>query len=96
LLGKDPLVFVLFLLGKYIHIHMHIRMTNLKTRGFPSGSAGKESACNSGDAGSISGSGRFHGVGNGNPLQYSCLGDAMDRGAWQATAHEVTKESDTT
>ena len=56
--------------------------------GFPDGSAGKESACNAGDAGdlgSIPGSGRVPGVGNGNPLQYSCLESPMDRGAWLAT-----------
>ena len=43
------------------------------------------------DAGSISGSGRSPGVGNGNPLQYSCLENFLDRGAWQATAHGVTR-----
>ena len=46
--------------------------------------------------GSIPGSGRSLGVGNGNPLQYSCLGNPMDRGAWRATVHGVTKKSDTT
>ena len=45
----------------------------------------KESACNVGDPGSIPGSGRFPGEGNGNPLQYSCLGSPLDRKAWQAT-----------
>ena len=50
----------------------------------------------SGDAGSITGSGRSPGIGSGNPLQYSCLGNPMDRGAWQATVHGVAKESDTT
>ena len=48
---------------------------------FPGISDGKESACNAGDPGSIPGSGRFPGGGNGNPLQYSCLGNPMDRGA---------------
>ena len=48
------------------------------------------------DSGSISGSGRFPGVGNGNLLQYSCLKNFMDRGAWYATVYGVTKESDTT
>ena len=43
------------------------------------------------DAGSILGSGRSPGGGNGNPLQYSCLGNSMGRGAWRATVHEVTK-----
>ena len=54
------------------------------------------SAWNEGDLGSISGSGRSPGEGNGNPLQYSCLGNPMDRRSWQATVHGVTKESDTT
>ena len=43
------------------------------------------------DTGSIPGSGRFHAVENGNPLQYSCLGNSMDRGAWQAIVHGVVK-----
>ena len=59
--------------------------------GFPGGSDGRESACNAGDPGSIPGSGIFPGERNGNPLQYSCLGNPMDRGAWQATVHAVTK-----
>ena len=63
---------------------------------FPGGSDGKVSAYNAGDPGLIPGSGRSPGKGNGNPLQYSCLGSLMDRGAWWATVHGVTKESDTT
>ena len=59
--------------------------------GFSSDSSGKESACSAGDAGLISGSGRSPGEGDGNPLQYSCLGNPMDRGAWQATVHGVEK-----
>ena len=60
--------------------------------------SGKEPACSSGDAGgSIPGWGRFPGGGNGNPLQYSCLGNPMDRGAWRATVHAWGhKELDTT
>ena len=50
--------------------------------GFPVGSDGKESACNAGDPGSIPGSGRSPGEGNGNPHQYSCLENSMDKGAW--------------
>ena len=50
--------------------------------GFPGGSEGKVSACNAGDLGSIPGSGRSPGEGNGNPLQYPCLEDPMDREAW--------------
>jgi len=49
-----------------------------------------------GDAGSILGLGRSPGEGNGNPLQYSCLGNPMDIGAWWATVHGVAKESDMT
>ena len=49
--------------------------------GFPGGSEGKGSACNAGDPGSIPGSGRSPGEGNGNPLQHSCLGNPMDGGA---------------
>ena len=54
-------------------------------RGFPDGSVGKESACLAGDLGSIPGSGRYPGEENGNPLQYSCLENSMDRGVGQAT-----------
>ena len=57
------------------------------TRGFPCSSVGKEFACKAGDPGSIHGKGRYPGKGNGNPLQYSCLENPMDRGAWQATVH---------
>ena len=59
--------------------------------GFPGGSDGKESACNARDLGSTPGLGRFPGGGNGNPLQYSCLENAMDRGAWQATVRGVAE-----
>ena len=58
---------------------------------FPCSSVGKESACNAGDLGSIPGWGRSPGGGNGNPLQYCCLENPMDRGAWWATIHGVTK-----
>ena len=58
-------------------------------RDFPGGSAGKESACNAGDLGSITGLRRFPGEGNG--YHYSCLKNSMDRGAWRATVHGVTK-----
>ena len=51
----------------------------------------KASACNAGDLGLIPGSGRSPGEGNGNPLQYSCLENPMDGGAWWATVHRVTK-----
>ena len=57
------------------------------TPGFPGGSEVKVSALNAGDLGSIPGSGRFPGEGNGNPLQYSFLENPMDSGAWWATVH---------
>ena len=63
---------------------------------FPGGSDGKESACNEGDLGPIPGLGRSPGEGNGNPYQYSCLENPVDRGAWQATVHEVAEELNTT
>ena len=65
-------------------------MTHYHT-GFPSGSEGKEPACNVGYPRSIPGLGRSPREGNGNPLQYSCLKNPMDSGAWQATIHGVTK-----
>ena len=58
---------------------------------FPGNSDGKESACNTGDLGSIPGSGRSPGEGHGYPLQYSWLKNPTDRGAWWATIHRVTK-----
>jgi len=64
--------------------------------GFPGGSDSKESACNAGGLDLIPRSGRSPGEGNGNPLQYSCLKNSMDRGAWWVIFHEVLKESDTT
>ena len=66
--------------------------TNLPIRiSFPDGSVCKESAYNTGDLGSIPGLGRPPAEGNGNPLQYSCLGNPTDREAWWATVHGVTK-----
>ena len=67
--------------------------------GFPGGTVVKNLPANTGDtrdAGSIPGSGRSPGVENGNLLQYSCLENSIDRGAWQAIVHGVTKESDMT
>ena len=59
--------------------------------GFPGGSEVKASASNAGDLGLIPGSGRSPGEGNGNPLQYSCLENPMDGGAWWATVHGVAR-----
>ena len=70
----------------YVHKHMHT--------GFPGGTGGKEPACKCRrhrDMGSIPATGRSPGGGNGNTLQYSCLENPMDRGAWQATVHRVAK-----
>ena len=58
---------------------------------FPGGSDSKASTYDVGDPGSVPGSGRSPGKGNGNPLQYSCLGNPTDRGVWWATVHGVTK-----
>ena len=60
-------------------------------KSFPCGSVSKESAYNAGDPASIPGLGRSAGEGNGNPLQYLCLENLMDRGTWWATAHGLTK-----
>ena len=65
-------------------------------RGLPWWLSSKESTCNAGSADSIPGLGRSLGEANGNPLQYSSLGNSMDRGAWWAKIYGVTKESDTT
>ena len=59
--------------------------------GFPGGSDGKESACNAGDLGLIPGSGKFLGIGNSNPLHYSCLENSMDTGAWWVAVYGVAK-----
>ena len=58
---------------------------------FPDSLDAKESACNAADLGSIPGSGRSPGEGNGSPLQYSCLEDPKDKGAWWAKVHGVAK-----
>ena len=82
----------------HTHTHTHTAALIVATHclGFPGGSDGKESGCNTGDLGSIPGSGKSHGEGNGNPLQYSCLGNPMDRGNWWATVQRGRTESDMT
>ena len=64
--------------------------------GFPGGLVVRNLPANAGDVGLIPGLGRSPRDGNGNPLQYSCLGNPVDRGAWWATVHGVAKESDAT
>ena len=63
---------------------------------FPGHSVVKYPPANAGDTGLIPGSGRSSGEGNGNPLQYSCVGSPMERGSWQVIVHGVTKELDMT
>ena len=90
---QDKIIFL------YVYLDLSNRrssMIKLRYLGFPSGSDGKESACNSGDPGSIPGSGRSPREGKGTPLQYSCLETPIGRGAWWATVHGGHIESDTT
>ena len=63
--------------------------------GFHGGSVPKNLPANAGDTGSVPGSGRSPGEGNSKLLQYSCVGNPMDRGAWQTIVHGIAKESDT-
>ena len=92
LLQKFPVFFFFFFfqdleLHSFISLNSHARCC----LGFPGGSDNKESACNAGDLGLTPGSGRSLGEGNGYPFQYSCVENSIDRGAWRATVHEVTK-----
>ena len=72
---------------KHTHTHTHTQLP----QGFPGGSDGKEPASTAEDPVVIPGSGRSPGGGHGNPLQYSCLENPMNRGAWRATVHGVTQ-----
>ena len=76
------------------HADIALRVPELQS--FPRGSVLKNLLANAGDTVLIPGSGRSPGEGNGNPLQYSCRENPMDRGVWQATVHRVTRESDMT
>ena len=67
------------------------RFNTIPTEGFSHSSVHKSSACNAGDLGSVPELGRSPGEVNGNPLQYSCLENPMDRGAWRATVHGITR-----
>ena len=82
---------LLILYDIYLENKYQLKKNVWDTGGFPGGSEDKASACNAGDPGSIPGLGRSPGEGNGNPLQYSCLENPMDRGAWRATVHGVAK-----
>ena len=72
-------------------ILVKLRVHKLCSAGFPGSSTGKESACSAGDPTSIPGLGRSPGEGNGNPLQYSCQENPLDREAWWATVPGVTR-----
>ena len=74
------------IMHSYMHKHIHVC--------FPSDSDGKDSAWNVGDIGSVPGLERYPGEGNGYPLQYSCLGNPLDRGTWWAIVHRIAKELD--
>ena len=87
--GKTIALTICTLVDKVISLPFN--MLSMFVMGFPSSSVGKESACDAGDPGLIPGLGRYPGEGNGNPLQYSYLENPMDRGAWRATVHGVTK-----
>ena len=76
----------------YLHIKIHMKYYSaFKKKGFLGRSNGKESACNAGDLCLIPGSEGSPGEGHDNSLQYPCLGDPMDRGAWWTTVHGVAK-----
>ena len=77
-------------------ICLYVACLYIYIQGFPGGSVVKNQPDNIEDMGFIPGSGRFPGEGNGKPLQYSCLENPMGSGAWWATIHGVSKESDTT
>ena len=79
-----------FQIGKGVH-QSCVLLPCLFNLSFPGGSDGKVSACDVGDPGLIPGPGKSSGEGNGNPLQYSCLDNPVDGGAWQATVHGVSK-----
>ena len=77
-------------LHKFVKTSLKTHLLTKRLLGFP-GSDSKVSACTGGDLGSISGSGRSPGEGNGNPPQYSHLKNPVDRGTWQATVYWVTR-----
>ena len=95
--GNDNRVLLLFrktialAIGTFFGKVMSLLLIYYLGLSFRHSSVSKESACDAGDQGSVLGSERSPGKGNGSPLQYSCLGNPMDRGAYQATVHEVTK-----
>ena len=94
LFQKIAMMMSISLQEAFLKLHFKVFMVCKCIYSFPSGTSGKESTCNAGDireVGQIPGSGRSSGGGNDNPLQCSCLENLMDRGAWWATVHRVTK-----
>ena len=89
--GRNSVLNAFCVLGT-LHEFFHLTLVTI-TLGFPGDSVVKNLPANAGDAGSIPRSGRSLGAGNDNPLQYSCLGSPMNRGAWWATVREVPKQS---
>ena len=88
---SDLTEFVITMVHRCLHQLPYTDRESRSNHGSPYGSTSKKSVCNVGDVGSIPGLGRSPGEGNHNPLQYSCLESSMNRGAWQATVHGVTK-----
>ena len=80
-----------FLPRRLIDLQLSSNRTSLVAQTVMSSPATQEMGCQPGDVGSIPGSGRYSGGGNDNPLQYSCLGNTMDRGTWQATIHGIAR-----
>ena len=76
---------------QFFSVFFFFLISSFNIQGFPGGLDGKASACNEEDLGSIPGSERFPGEGNGNPFQYSCLENPTDGEAWQVTVHGVAK-----
>ena len=85
------ILLLLILLQTSVQLDQCTETVRLSLGQFPGGSDGKGSACNAGDPGLIPESGKSPGEGNGNPLEYPGLENSVDRGAWQATVHEVAK-----
>ena len=95
--GRATINFLNYILAYMSNMKNNCCLASIRfAGGFPGGSMVKNLLTNAGHVGLISGSGRSPGEGNSNPLQYSCLGNPMDRGAWQPTVYGVAKESDTT
>ena len=85
----------MFCCSSQVTPNVSLKLPTLHLKGFPGGLAVRNLPAKAGDLSSIPGLGRSPGGGNGNPLQYSCLGNPMNSGAWWAIVHEVAQELDT-